>query len=162
MLVGARYYDPALGLFITRDTVLSQPAYQYCNDDPVNAVDPSGHDWRVILGGIAVAGGFFLISTMTFGVGVAIAIALIEGTGFGIGAGIIGGAETGADYYDQLFWFKDLMRQTNYEETHGIPLDAQQGFNENLEDDLSHLSGILKMIANDEMHNAPDWASDKE
>ncbi len=43
MLAGARYYDPAVGLFITRDTLLSQPPYQYCNDDPINAVDPSGH-----------------------------------------------------------------------------------------------------------------------
>ena len=34
----------AVGEFITRDTDLSQPAHQYCNDDPINAVDPSGHD----------------------------------------------------------------------------------------------------------------------
>ena len=34
----------AVGLFITRDTDLSQPAYQYCNDDPVNKIDPSGHE----------------------------------------------------------------------------------------------------------------------
>jgi len=41
--VGARYYDPQVGLFITRDTHLDQKPYLYCEHDPVNAVDPSGH-----------------------------------------------------------------------------------------------------------------------
>jgi RHS repeat-associated protein len=43
ILVGARYYDPAVGRFITRDTDLSQFAFVYCNGDPVNYLDPSGH-----------------------------------------------------------------------------------------------------------------------
>ncbi len=47
--VGARYYDPELGVFLTRDTVLSQKPYAYCDGDPVNFSDPSGHlkipDW---------------------------------------------------------------------------------------------------------------------
>jgi RHS repeat-associated protein len=42
-LVGARYYDYQVGRFITRDTVLSEHPYLYCEGDPVNAVDPSGH-----------------------------------------------------------------------------------------------------------------------
>ena len=41
--VGARYYDPAFGCFLTRDTYLSQKPYAYCNGDPVNFSDPSGH-----------------------------------------------------------------------------------------------------------------------
>ncbi|HLJ68170.1 MAG TPA: RHS repeat-associated core domain-containing protein [Chloroflexota bacterium] len=41
--VGARYYDAQVGRFITRDTDLSERPYLYCNHDPVNAVDPSGH-----------------------------------------------------------------------------------------------------------------------
>jgi RHS repeat-associated protein len=44
MHVGARYYDAQVGRFITRDTVLSEHPYLYCEHDPVNAVDPSGHD----------------------------------------------------------------------------------------------------------------------
>ena len=40
--VGARYYDPEWGRFITRDTDLSQKPYQYCDGDPVNFSDPSG------------------------------------------------------------------------------------------------------------------------
>ena len=43
-LVGARYYDSAVGRFITRDTVLTEKPYCYCEGDPVNATDPSGHD----------------------------------------------------------------------------------------------------------------------
>ena len=43
MQVGARYYDTQVGRFITRDTYLDQHPYLYCNHDPVNFVDPSGH-----------------------------------------------------------------------------------------------------------------------
>lgn len=43
MLVGARYYDAQTGSFISRDTYLDQKPYEYCNGDPVNATDPSGH-----------------------------------------------------------------------------------------------------------------------
>jgi RHS repeat-associated protein len=45
MKVGARYYDPQVGSFTTRDTYLDQKPYLYCEHDPVNAVDPSGHEW---------------------------------------------------------------------------------------------------------------------
>ncbi len=45
MHVGARYYDAQVGRFITRDTVLSEHPYLYCEHDAVNAVDPSGHIW---------------------------------------------------------------------------------------------------------------------
>src|SRR5579884_216787 len=43
LLVGARYYDPQVGRFLTRDTVLSEPPYLYCHHDPVNCLDPTGH-----------------------------------------------------------------------------------------------------------------------
>ena len=42
--VGCRYYDPQVGAFTTRDTYLDQKPYLYCEHDPVNATDPSGHD----------------------------------------------------------------------------------------------------------------------
>ena len=45
MQVGARYYDPATGSFLKRDTDLSQLAYVYCGDDPIDRLDPSGHWW---------------------------------------------------------------------------------------------------------------------
>ncbi len=52
MQVGARYYDPATGSFLTRDTDLSQLAYVYCGDDPINMLDPSGHwpHWMIVTG----------------------------------------------------------------------------------------------------------------
>ena len=42
--VGCRYYDPQLGAFTSRDTELDQVPYLYCEHDPINAVDPSGHE----------------------------------------------------------------------------------------------------------------------
>ncbi|MCW3054245.1 MAG: repeat-containing protein, partial [Chthonomonadales bacterium] len=57
--VGARYYDAQVGRFITRDTELDQKPYLYCEHDPVNATDPSGHlpGWgRVIVAAGALIG----------------------------------------------------------------------------------------------------------
>jgi RHS repeat-associated protein len=53
MHVGVRYYDAQVGRFLTRDTVLSEHPYLYCEHEPVSRVDPSGH-WRlsITLGGI--------------------------------------------------------------------------------------------------------------
>ena len=49
---GARYYDPELGRFTQADTIVQNPAnpqtlnrYSYCNNNPINYVDPSGHGW---------------------------------------------------------------------------------------------------------------------
>ncbi len=41
--VGARYYDPTLACFLTRDTELGEKPYAYCDGDPVNFSDPTGH-----------------------------------------------------------------------------------------------------------------------
>ncbi len=41
--VGARYYDRDSGRFITRDTDLDESPYAYCDGDPINFSDPSGH-----------------------------------------------------------------------------------------------------------------------
>ena len=59
----ARYYEPGVGRFITRDTYtgegdepLSLHLYTYCENDGVNMVDPSGHDSYVIYDKDAAAG----------------------------------------------------------------------------------------------------------
>ena len=45
MLCGLRWYDPTLGRFLSRDPIGyggGANLYGYCDDDPVNAADPSG------------------------------------------------------------------------------------------------------------------------
>lgn len=51
----ARYYDPRTGRFLTRDPLLgtfdgpmSQHAYAYAADNPVNLVDPSGKEFTLV------------------------------------------------------------------------------------------------------------------
>ncbi len=41
--VGARYYDPAVGRFTSRDSDIAEPAYLYCWGDPINLTDDDGH-----------------------------------------------------------------------------------------------------------------------
>jgi RHS repeat-associated protein len=51
---GARYYDPAIGRFISSDTIVQNPAnpqtlnrYSYCLNNPLKYIDPSGHDVHI-------------------------------------------------------------------------------------------------------------------
>jgi RHS repeat-associated protein len=85
MHVGARYYDAQVGRFVTRDTVLSEHPYIYCNADPVNAVDPTGHgplkEWADFLAFWGGAGGGYMYLTDPktppgpgFGKGVAVVV----------------------------------------------------------------------------------------
>ncbi len=41
MLMGARYYEAQTGSFISRDTMLTEKPFAYCNDDPINGTDPT-------------------------------------------------------------------------------------------------------------------------
>ena len=57
----ARYYDPNVGRFISEDSYtgeisdpLSLNLYTYCGQDPVNHVDPSGHDAIFFTEGLTV------------------------------------------------------------------------------------------------------------
>ena len=98
---GARFYNPKLGRFITADTIVQSPynpqtlnRYTYCNNNPVNLVDPTGHKWKWKSVVAAVVGAV---------VGVAITIAsggtLTAAYGAfwgGVMAGALGGAAGGA------------------------------------------------------------------
>jgi RHS repeat-associated protein len=46
MLLGARYYDPSIGRFISRDPIRYRGGdanlYRYCGNNPVNGIDPDG------------------------------------------------------------------------------------------------------------------------
>ena len=91
-LVGCRFYDAQVGRFITRDTYLDQKPYAYCDGDPVNATDPTGHNvdgntigaWTggIILGAI---GG---------------ALGGVPGAMIGAGAGAALGGWIGGHYFD--------------------------------------------------------------
>jgi len=60
-LVGCRFYDAQVGRFITRDTYLDQKPYAYCDNDPINAMDPSGH---LSAGTIGATGGGILLGVV--------------------------------------------------------------------------------------------------
>ena len=53
MLLGHRYYDASIGRFISRDPIQDgYNWYAYCNNDPVNKIDPEGTN--ITLVGFAV------------------------------------------------------------------------------------------------------------
>ena len=70
----ARYYDPAIGRFISRDSVtgentdpLSLNLYTYCHNNPIIGIDPSGHIFNILIGagiGAVVSGGISLVSSI--------------------------------------------------------------------------------------------------
>ncbi|MCC6727902.1 MAG: hypothetical protein IT208_01025, partial [Chthonomonadales bacterium] len=99
MLVGARYHDAHAGRFVTRDTLLGEHPYLYCEHEPVGSVDPSGHDY--ITFGLGAA-----FSYLVGGDVGSIGIAFDPGTwdlgitgdalfGLGMGGGFIIGPEMG-------------------------------------------------------------------
>lgn len=56
--LNARYYDPEDGVFMSQDTYRgtgadagSQNLYRYCESNPINYIDPSGHSAVVVSGG---------------------------------------------------------------------------------------------------------------
>jgi len=76
MHVGARYYDPQVGRFASRDSMLDQIPYAYCGHEPNDFVDPSGYfSWKRFWGNVKA------------NIGRAIGL---------VGGGLVGGAIGGA------------------------------------------------------------------
>ena len=93
MHIGARYYDPKIGRFATRDTYLNQKPYLYCEHDPMNYFDPSGHEIPRWLKGIGAA----IVVTTVVVVGAGIIVPGVVGTEVGsVIVGAVAGATAGA------------------------------------------------------------------
>ena len=88
---GARFYDPALGMFLSHDPAhqFASP-YSYGDGDPVNGTDPSGASWEAVV--ILFVIGFVI----GFGISAAQASANGADTAASLKAGAIGGAIGGA------------------------------------------------------------------
>ena len=93
----ARYYDPRTMRFISRDSNRMDNRYAFGNGDPVNNIDPSGHDaleyaaFGVTAGLVAGAIGVAAYVAITYGAAVT---AAVGGTGIvaSLGAGVLAGA----------------------------------------------------------------------
>ncbi len=75
LYLGARYYQPVLGRFVSPDTLvrnvfdpIAWSPYVYCAGNPVSYVDPSGHSWwEIALAAVAIVA-VVALTIATFGV----------------------------------------------------------------------------------------------
>ena len=97
-----RYYDPNLGRFISPDdasyinpnNVNGLNIYAYCNNDPINNIDPTGHtpEWlKWLIGGVLIACAIAVSIVAPMFLSGAVAAVL----GTSLGASIAGGAIVG-------------------------------------------------------------------
>lgn len=114
--LNARYYCPEWRRFISPDdTSYLDPEtpnglnlYTYCNNDPVNYCDPSGHywEWNTFFTGLFMVGTAITaiaLSVATFGAGIPLAMSIVAGVTLGAGVltginGIASMIEAGTDY----------------------------------------------------------------
>eukprot|EP01132_Coremiostelium_polycephalum_P000121 gene121-166_t len=113
---GYRTYDPVMMRFYSPDSLspfdkAGINVFGYCNGDPINLTDPSGHmpKWLnevlnvtgLVLGiaalGLAIVG----LTVATGGVGLAFAIAGVAGATMGVVSGALGVTSASLDLYDE-------------------------------------------------------------
>ena len=89
--LNSRYYDPETGRFINADGtisteqgILSANMFAYCENNPVNRIDPAGSEWWHWLLGAAVVVGFAVATVATCGGGTAAAAAAVVSVGIGL------------------------------------------------------------------------------
>ena len=98
----ARYYDPSIGRFTQRDTVvgeyndpLSLNLYTYCQNNPVLGCDPTGHAWYHWAIGAAIVVGLAALtiaSAGTFALGMAAIGTAAAGASVGGATGVFAAA----------------------------------------------------------------------
>jgi len=103
---GARYYDPAIGRFVSADSIVQDYTdpqtlnrYSYCRNNPLIYVDPSGH--LFIIDDIIIAAATYIAANAAViaegaAIGAAIGGAQAAVTGGNIGMGMLTGAVSGA------------------------------------------------------------------
>lgn len=102
--VGSRYYDPEIGRFINADSQLNPQEgftgynmFQYCGNNPVNRVDPTGHAFMFLTAAIgavagAVVGGVIAAAkgkSVVKGALIGAAVGGLVGLGAGAAAGVL-------------------------------------------------------------------------
>mgnify|MGYP001054971419 CR=1 FL=1 len=103
----ARYYDPAIGRFISRDSYsgknedpLSLNLYTYCENNPIWGIDPSGHfklpNWVKKAAGAVKDFASSTVGKVVIGTAVIATAAIVTVATGGAGAGIAGYIAAGA------------------------------------------------------------------
>ena len=104
IFLGARYYNPVLRRFIEPDSEVPSPENPqalnrdtYCNNNPVNLIDPTGHTWDIPEIGLGAIQGFgvgFISGVQRGGI--------LEGLAGGLGGTISGAASSVFSFYNPL------------------------------------------------------------
>ena len=100
--LNSRYYSPEFRRFISPDdtsyldpeSVNGLNLYCYCNNDPVNFVDPSGHKAKWWMNALKIAGAILIVATLTVAATLVTggtATVALAGAAMGSAAGLIGG-----------------------------------------------------------------------
>jgi len=95
MLLGARYYDPSVGRFISRDPIGYQGGlnlYGYCANNPVSRTDGSGCDWLDNAANFFAGWGDRLThgGTEAIRIGIGANDGIDHGSGWYAGGGVVG------------------------------------------------------------------------
>ena len=104
--LNARYYSPEWRRFISPDdtsyldpeSVNGLNLYCYCNNDPVNYCDPSGHKSKWWWNALKIVGAISIVATLTIAATIVTggtATVLLAGAAMGSAAGLIGGGISG-------------------------------------------------------------------
>ena len=143
-----RYYDPAIGRFISIDgieyldaeTVNGLNLYAYCNNNPVMNIDPNGNKrwswkkfWRGV-GMIVTAVGAVVLSVTTFGAGTPLAMSIVAGVT--LSAGVLTGINGVATLVEGMNGGYNFIRDGLFNEGLGLSDNAYNTY-----------SGVVEGIA---------------